>query len=206
MEQRIGLIAMSCKPYHGGHDGLLRRASKECDIVKVFVSLSDRVRKGEIPIYGEDMEIIWHTHVMPTLPKNVFLHFGGVPVRNVYEELGIANETNSNNTYVVYADTDDLEANFGIDKMQKYVLELYERGHIELVPVARTSTVNVSGTKMRHYLEIDDKKSFISNLPVRIKDKNAVWDLLKTRVDATTDSKKLLGDYVALSIPVKKRR
>ena len=38
----IGLIAMSAKPYHAGHDGLVRWAANENDIVYLFVSLSDR--------------------------------------------------------------------------------------------------------------------------------------------------------------------
>lgn len=205
-QQRIGLIAMSCKPYHGGHDGLIRRAAKECDTVKVFISLSDRIRKGEVPIFGDDMAEIWQKHVAPTLPENVVLSFGGIPVRKVYEELGDANLAMSDNTYVVYSDVVDMEANFGVEKMQKYVKDLYERGHVDLISVPRTSTVNVSGTMMRHFLEIDDKKSFIANLPSRIKDKNAVWEMLKARVDAASDPKKLLGDYVALAIPAKRRR
>ena len=60
---RIGLIAMSAKPFHAGHDGLVRMAAGECDAVHLYVSLSDRKRPGEIPILGSDMQIIWTRYI-----------------------------------------------------------------------------------------------------------------------------------------------
>ena len=55
----IGLIPISAKPFHEGHMSLIRKASDECKKVIVYVSTSDRKRKGEITIFGEDMLIIW---------------------------------------------------------------------------------------------------------------------------------------------------
>ena len=55
----VGLVPMSAKPFHEGHMSLIRKASDECKSVIVFVSTSDRKRKGEITIFGEDMKYIW---------------------------------------------------------------------------------------------------------------------------------------------------
>ena len=41
---------MAAKPYHAGHDGLVRIAASENDEVLLFVSTSDRTRKGEMCI------------------------------------------------------------------------------------------------------------------------------------------------------------
>ncbi len=53
---RIGLVPVSAKPYHIGHHALVTRAAEENDQVLLFVSTSDRKRKGEVPILGADME------------------------------------------------------------------------------------------------------------------------------------------------------
>ncbi len=52
-----------------------------------------------------------------------------------------------------------------------------KKKQVELRPVERSSTVNVSGTKMRKWLEDGDKEAFVKNLPSSI-DKDAVWDIL----------------------------
>ena len=55
----IGLVPMSAKPFHEGHMFLIRKAIDECKKVIVYVSITDRSRKGEITIFGEDMKYIW---------------------------------------------------------------------------------------------------------------------------------------------------
>lgn len=175
----VGLIAGSYKPYHAGHDGLVRWAARENDEVHLFVSLSDRKRPGEVPILGADMEKIWKSYIEPTLPKNVTVHYGGSPVRNLYDMLAKASESRSEDTYTIYSDPTDLAQNYPETNLLKYVGNLYNSGQIILKPIERVSTVNVSGTKMRQYIETGDKKSFISNLPKSI-DGNAVWDVLRS--------------------------
>ena len=56
---KIGLVPMSAKPYHRGHHYLVTTAANENDKVLLFVSTSDRIKKDQTPIYGEDMENIW---------------------------------------------------------------------------------------------------------------------------------------------------
>lgn len=86
---KIGIIPMSAKPFHAGHNSLIRfaagmelldqlvelgYASQENDKVNVYVSYSSRgVKKrtskgvkfevpieGEAPVFGKDMEYIWN--------------------------------------------------------------------------------------------------------------------------------------------------
>ncbi len=85
---RIGIVAMSAKPFHAGHNALIKFAAghelleplvklgfaeQENDQVNVYVSYSSRgVKKrtrkgvkyeepipGEAPVFGKDMEYIW---------------------------------------------------------------------------------------------------------------------------------------------------
>ena len=69
----IGLVPMSAKPFHEGHMSLIRKASDECKQVIVYVSTSDRKRKGEITIFGEDMQLIWETIIINLKMFLVFL-------------------------------------------------------------------------------------------------------------------------------------
>jgi hypothetical protein len=152
-------------------------ASKECDRAIVFVSTSDRARPGEVPITGADMSKIWHEFIEPTLPNNVTVTYGGSPVANAYKALGDANEGGSKDEYVLYGDPQDLETNFPRASLIKYAGNLYEAGQVTLRAVDRASTVDISGTRMRSFLEKGDRASFVKYLPSQI-DRDAVWSIL----------------------------
>jgi ATP sulfurylase len=196
---KIGLVAMSAKPYHAGHDGLVRMAAEENDTVLLFVSLSDRKRPGEIPILGKDMETIWKAYIQPTLPANVEVEYGGSPVSKIYKTLGDAALSGSEDVFSIYSDPVDLEQNYPENSLEKYAGILWQNNQIILTPVERTSTVNVSGTKMRKYLSAGNKKAFTANLPSGI-DKNAVWKILykKENKKARRKSESLLRAYIKL--------
>jgi len=185
----IGLIAMSAKPYHAGHDGLVRWAANENDIVYLFVSLSDRKRPGEVPILGKDMDLIWKSQIEPSLPGNVKVDYGGSPVAKIYKILENANLDGSTDTFTVYSDPVDLAQNYPEASMNKYAGDIWQQGQIVLTPIDRSMTVNVSGTKMRQYLSSGDKDAFIANLPSQI-DGQAVWNILSQSKNVPDKPKK----------------
>lgn len=164
---------MSGKPYHVGHDAMVRQASKQCDRVLLFVSTSDRARPGETPILGKDMEQIWKQFIQPTLPRNVEVAYGGSPVGHVWKALGKANEDGSEDTYVIFADAADLAQNFTENLLKKYCGNLFDAGQVKLEATERA----FSGTQMRAYLSSGDKESFIKHLPSQV-DGEAVWNVL----------------------------
>ena len=170
MKKLIALIPMSAKPYTAGHDGLVRLAAKECDEVNVFVSLSDR----DI-IKGKNMQLAWENIIAKTLPENVYLSFGGVPVRNVYDFIDTDQEL-TNNVYVIYSDPVDLKNNFG--KVSKYFPNLIEEKRILLRSVERTETVNVSGTLVREFIKNNDFESFSRSIPEAVNAKK-YWEILR---------------------------
>ena len=186
---KIGLIPMAARPYHLGHDGLIRLAAKECDQVIVFASMSDRVRTGETGISGAAMTNIWKTQIEPSLPDNVSVTYGGSPTRNVYEYLISAEEANSLDTFAVYGDPTDVTTNFSMANVARYVPNLVNNDHFAQRPVERASTIDISGTKMRAYLTNGDKESFIRHLPQTI-DGEAVWNALNASKIVKTPKRK----------------
>ena len=186
---KIGLVPMSAKPYHSGHHYLVETASSENDKVLLFVSISDRSKKGQIPIYGEDMQQIWREDLESVMPNNVEIFYGGSPVRKVLETL-INAEAQLNlvgtveHVYTVYSDAEDTQQNYLIKKtprgggpatstVDRYFPNLYLQGYISFAgennPDMFTrggGAPNVSGTAMRSMLGNEqDKGTFMANLP-----------------------------------------
>jgi len=175
---KIALVPMAAKPYHAGHDGLVRIAASENDLVKLFVSTSDRKRPGEIPILGADMLRIWTEYLEPSLPGNVEVEYVNVPVSGVYSALENAESKKSKDEFFIYSDSEDIlkyrEAN-----LKKSAPRLFNAKKINLKGVDRTQTVPVSGTKMRQLLSTGNVKKFISLLPPAVQQHGQeIYDIL----------------------------
>lgn len=180
---------MSASPAHAGHFKLIELAAAENDHVLLYVSLSDRARKGEVTITGADKGVIWRQYLEPALPDNVEVEYGGSPVRKVYEQLGSESERLASGdddvaTYTVYSDPADLDANFPVRSMERYAPAAWEAGIVDRRAVGRGTTVDVSGTKMRQMLSQGDEEGFTRMLPDALDDEAhaAIWRLLRTRV------------------------
>ena len=170
---------MSAKPYHAGHDGLVRIASKECDKVLLFVSTTDRARTGELRVSGDTMQLIWWEYIEPTLPANVIIDYGGIPVSKVYDELEKAEEKKSQDTYVIYSDDEDI-LKYTDAALSAVAPTLLEQGRIERRGVNRSETVQVSGTEMREFIEDGDLVGFTALLPPAIqKHGKEIFDMLQ---------------------------
>lgn len=169
----IGEIAASGKPWHVGHDSMVRTAAAECDEVHLWVSTSDRARSGEVPVLGSDMAMLWKRTIEQSLPENVKVSYGGSPIWKMWNEIGEANEVGSTDTYIIYADETDLSQNFAERDMVKYGGELYRTGRLK----KRATPRGFSGTKMRQFLEKGDKEEFMKHLPKGV-DKELVWSTL----------------------------
>lgn len=194
---RIGLLGISGKPITSGHFSLIELAANECDQVKLFISLSDRKRPGEFPIYGKDMKLIWNKYLEPSLPGNVDVKYAvsiPTPVQSIFSVLEEAEDANdTKNVYVIYSDPVDMER--FIDKsLARSAPSIFKNGKIEKRIVERTETVNISGTKMRSFLASKNIKKFISFLPPEVQsDGKKIYDILMR--NSTNES--LLRTYVS---------
>lgn len=180
---RTGIICGSFKPFTSGHRKLIELASTENENVLVFASLKDRKNdEFEAKIYGEDMEIIWNQYIIPFLPVNVEVVFTQSPVREVYSFLGEMNEIGSPYIYKIYGDPDDIFQNFPTKSRERYFGDLYSSGRIKFIPVPRTNTEDISGSKMRQFLKTGMKREFMYYLPDGPGiEKEKVWSLLYGR-------------------------
>ena len=175
---------MSAKPYHAGHDALLRIAASQCDEVRLFVSLSDRKRTGEMVIRGDAMKQIWERFIIPTLPPNVKLNYAHIPVSNVYGELEYAEKSNDcENTFTIYSDPEDMEANFPNRRLVRNSPSLCERQQVILSGIERNETIPINGTQMRNFLRDENVDSFSAFLPATIrKHAGEIVEILKSPV------------------------
>lgn len=179
---KIGLLPVSAKPYHAGHDGLVRIASNENDSVLLFVSTTDRARSGELRVSGDTMQTIWWDYIEPTLPQNVTPDYGGIPVAKVYAELETAEAEGSTDTYVIYSDEEDI-LKYTDKALNKSAPNLFANGQIERRGISRSETVQVSGTEMREFLEDNDAVGFTALLPPAIqKNGKEIFDMLQDEI------------------------
>jgi hypothetical protein len=199
---KIGLVPMAAKPYHAGHDMLVRIAAKENDQVKLYVSTADR-REDDIGISGDTMLYIWLTYIQDTLPSNVTPDYDRTsPVAKVYNELERAESEASTDVYTIYSDDEDIIRNYNEKSLIESAPNLLKNGQIIPRGISRQETIDISGTQMRDFLEDaaeedenefddeddveeenDNKELFISFLPKSIqKHGNEIFDILKNDI------------------------
>lgn len=181
VHKTIALIPLAAKPYHAGHDGLVRIASSKNDEVHLFVSISDRARTGEMKIDGETMFMIWKDYIEDTLPDNVksFIDYTvTAPVSKVYNELENAESQGSQDVYTIYSDVDDIRK-YTDEMLSRVAPTLFSKGQIQRRGIERTETVDVSGTEMREFIEDGDIVGFTALLPPAIQQRGKeIFDLL----------------------------
>ena len=181
VHKTIALIPLAAKPYHAGHDGLVRIASSENDEVHLFVSISDRALTGEMKIDGETMFMIWKDYIEDILPDNVksFIDYTvTAPVSKVYNELENAESQGSQDVYTIYSDVDDIRK-YTDEMLSKVAPTLFSKGQIQRRGIERTETVDVSGTEMREFIEDGDIVGFTALLPPAIQQHGKeIFDLL----------------------------
>jgi len=194
--KKIGLIAMSAKPVHLGHWSLITMAAKENDVVELFVSISNRARSKEVPIYGADMQQIWTKYIESELPPNVSVTYGGSPVGNIYSYLEEQEDNNEPmNVYSIYSDEKDLQQNFGVNSLNNVVPLLLKNNQIKMRGVSRAGGIQISGTQMRNFLKNNNKEQFFNFLPpISNSKKNDIWDILR----APVISENLIKKYINL--------
>ncbi len=177
----LGIVPMAGKPVHAGHWKLIELAAKENEKVIVYVSEKGRIKKGEFPIEGQQMIEVWNDVLKKYLPQNVSIKFVDSPVSNVrYALLDLESDAEDAPVVSIYSDVEDIQ-NYDLAEFNSKYPQLGSMGKIKLRGVERTSTVDISGTKMRDFLLNNDKTSFFNYLPQPLSndDKEKVWNVFK---------------------------
>jgi cytidyltransferase-like protein len=181
MRKTIGIVGGGFKPFTKGHYFLVEKAAGENDEVILLVSTSNRIRKEELPILWSQMEEVWKKYLTPSMPANVSVQFVSNPTRAAYELLGEADlDEGNHNTYVLYADDQDMTRMYADDKLEKYMPRLVQNEQIEKRAFSRAENVDISGTQMRDYVNQGDVAGFASGLPGPVQRYGQeIFDILK---------------------------
>lgn len=161
---RIGFYPLSAKPFHKGHYAVIQQSAQENDAVILLVSLADRVRKDEYPVYGKTMARLWRDYYSAIMPANIKMFYTyESPVKKTFE-------------FVEKASADDVVSVYGGgEDAERYFADVPE--HIRVCAIPRT---DISGTKMRQYLKEGRKTEFMEGLPLGL-DAESVWYYLSSQ-------------------------
>lgn len=169
---KIGIITGSMKPIHKGHWNLIMTAAQECDIVKLFVSLS-----GRGCVSASSMSQVWEECLKEHLPSNVELEFVDIPGRSAYQLMGAYDKQSANVEFCVYSDPADINKMFSADSLNKYLPFLFTNSLISFVRVSREGDNDISSTMMRDYINTGNRRKFIKNVPECVEG-NKVWNII----------------------------
>lgn len=162
---KIGIIAGGFKPFTSGHMFMVEKAAKENKEVYLFVSITDRIRKNEYPIYWKQMEIIWSQFIAPFLSPKVKVFYSPNPLAALIDHLKIVNnDSNNKDKYTFYADSNDVK-HMENDRIKITLSRIITNNQLQTSPVNREKNINVSGTMARQALSENNKTKFITMLP-----------------------------------------
>jgi hypothetical protein len=196
---KVAVIPMAAKPFHAGHDSLIRQAvSDGNDSVIVFVSTG-----GREEVTAEDMIPLWRDFYIPGISSQygdkVIIRFSDAPMR---EALLIAKDLVSRGKKTVvrlYGGVDSAGENDAQQRVDAILAKNPEmKGRIVPIAVSRSTTGGISGTAMRGYLSSGDSQSFIQNLPDWLgkKEKLGVWRAMSSISSSKSKNENLIRSYV----------
>ena len=155
---------------------VMKKASQECDKVVLIISLLDREN-----IMGVDMALIWRDHIIPTLPENVSTIFlESSPVARVYQILKLRDsDFSSDYKFRIYSDNEDIQKNYSNQSLINACPMIANTDIVECVGVPRSETIDITGTRMRHFIREGDFESFNKFMPKETNNK-AIFEILAT--------------------------
>ena len=162
---KIGIYSGAFKPITQGHWDVIHMASKENDVVYLFVSTGDRLRADEFPIYWNSMHTIWEKYIKGALPGNVKVAFSPAPIKPMMDMLFEANNTSNKDSFIIYTDEDDFATIFYKKRLEKLAPLLSQKRLMFKKLKRGESTTEISGTLMRKYLGFEMQDKFIQGLP-----------------------------------------
>ena len=178
--KKVGLFPVAGKPVHLGHWKVIQKAARDNDSLIIFTSTKGRKRGSGAKISGKAMQEIWVTILKKNLPGNAILKYAASPFNEILRELKFYNKIVDKKTpkFMVYSDKEDIKK-WNDVTLQKTVPNLFNKKRVGTVGVSRKSTVSISGTQMRQFLENGQKEEFMKYLPpVSNADKEKIWELL----------------------------
>lgn len=195
MRKTVALIGGGFKPFTKGHYMLVKQAASKADEVNLFVSTSNRVRPGQLPVFwDEQMETIWKQYLEKSMPNNVTVHYVSNPNRATYAFLEDADKNEEDhNTYVIFGGGDDIPKYYPEKSLRKYMPRLMDNDQLETQTFDRAEggvddVAAVSGTKMRQSVVGGDVVEFTKGLPEPVQRYGQeIFDILAKTIDQISE-------------------
>lgn len=185
----IGIFVVSGKPVHEGHWRMIRKASSECDEALIITSTAGR---DELP--AGVMIDAWKAVLEPQFhhdyPNATLIITSESPLQLAIDKMRQLKDVV--NKFVFYSDDKDAEGKYAKDKLVEMLRDPVAASKLEPMPVPRSATVDVSGTRMRQFLAADDRVSFDRYVPQTLDQgmKDKYWNILKGTHGDIQDSRK----------------
>lgn len=184
----IGIFVVAGKPVHEGHWQMIRRASSQCDEALIITSTAGR---DELP--AGVMIDAWKEVLEPQFhhdyPNATLIITSESPVEIACNKMrSLKNVVSS---FVFYSDDEDARGKYVPAKIEAFLKDPVAFSKFVPMPVPRSETVQISGTKMREFIKQDDKESFEHFVPQTLSPemKDKYWQIIKGTHGSIRDSR-----------------
>ena len=172
----LGVYVVAGKPIHEGHWQMIGKASKECDEALIVTSVAGR-DEMQAGVMVKAWKRVLFSQFEIDYPNARLIITDKSPFIIAIEEMKKAKD--DFDKLIFYSDDNDAI------KYSKSIPRLLEDPEIvskfTLRGVSRSETIQISGTKMRELLKLDDKESFDAYAPQTLSQamKDEYWRILK---------------------------
>lgn len=186
----IGIFVVSGKPVHEGHWQMIKKAAK-CDEALIITSTAGR---DELP--SGVMIDAWKAVLEPQFhrdyPNATLIITSESPLQLAIEKMRQLKDVV--NKFLFFSDDEDAKDKYAKEKIVMMLRDPVAASKLEPIPVPRSETVQISGTKMREFLANDDQVSFNKFVPQTLSPemKNKYWSILKGDKVSIQDGKRFL--------------
>jgi hypothetical protein len=112
------------------------------------------------------------------------------------------------NKFVFYSDDEDARGKYSKEKLTDMMRDPVAASKFQQMPVPRSETIQISGTRMRQFLADDDRASFDRYVPQTLDSdmKDKYWSILKGTYGDIQDSRRRSGVLLKLFEAVKRSK
>ena len=185
----IGIFVVAGKPVHEGHWQMIGRAARECDEALIITSTSGR---DELPpgVMIDAWKAVLEPQFHRDYPNATLIITPDSPLQLSIDKMRQLKDVV--NKFVFYSDDVDARGKYAIDKLTDMLRDPTAAQKLQSMPVPRSETIQISGTKMREFLAADDRASFDRFVPQTLDSdmKDKYWSILKGTYGDIQDSRK----------------
>jgi hypothetical protein len=185
----IGIFVVAGKPVHEGHWQMIDRARSQCDEALIITSTSGR---DELPpgVMIDAWKAVLEPQFHRDYPNATLIITPESPLQLAIDKMRQLKDVVSK--FVFYSDDEDARGKYARDKITDMLRDPIAASKFQQMPVPRSETVQISGTRMRQFLAADDRASFDSYAPQTLDQeaKDKYWSILKGTYGDIQDSRK----------------